>query len=300
MLDVRRMQILRAVISSGTVTAAAAHLGYTPSAVSQQIAVLERQAGVPLLERTGRGVRATAAGRLLSEHAGLLSRGVAAAETALADLKAGRTGHLAIRYFTSSGAALVAPALARLRGEHPGVRIDLELIDDPAGSLAEVERGHADLALIVGHPGRPREGVRLERLLDDTFAAVLPADHPLATRRALELAELATEPWVASERPGPCLDPLLDACAAAGFAPDFGVRSEDHMTAQGFVAAGLGIGVLPRLGLVNRHPDIVIRPIENPEPVRTVHAAIREVSLAQPAVTALLNALREHAQADAA
>ncbi|UED88725.1 LysR family transcriptional regulator [Streptomyces profundus] len=290
------MQILRAVISSGTVTAAAAHLGYTPSAVSQQIAVLERQAGVPLLERTGRGVRATAAGRLLSEHAGMLSRGVAAAETALADLKAGRTGQLSIRYFTSAGAAVVAPALARLRGEHPGVRIDLELVDDPTASLAEVRGGRADVALVVGDPGRPREGVRLERLLDDPFAAVLPADHPLAARRVLDLAELAAEPWVASERPGPCLDPLLDACAAAGFAPDFGVRSEDHMTAQGFVAAGLGIAVLPRLGLINRHPDIVVRPVANPEPVRSVYAAIREISLAQPALVALLTALRDRVQ----
>lgn len=292
MLDARRMQVLRAVISSGSVTAAAAHLGYTPSAVSQQIAVLERQAGVPLLERTGRGVRATAAGRLLSEHAEIVARQLAAAETALADLRAGRTGHLAVRYFTSAGAALVAPALARLRRRHPEVRIDLGLIDDPAESLAEVAAGRADVAVVVGEPGRPRAGVRAVRLPDDAFAAVLPIGHPLAGRRSLALAELAGEPWVASERPGPCLDPLLDACAAAGFTPDFGVRSEDHMTAQGFVAAGLGVGVLPRLGLVNRHPDVVVRPVTGPEPVRSVHALTREAAEGRPALAALLTELR--------
>ncbi|MBA0053693.1 LysR family transcriptional regulator [Streptomyces sp. AJS327] len=295
MLDVRRMQVLRSVISSGSVTAAAANLGYTPSAVSQQIAALEKQAGTALLERTGRGVRATAAGRLLSEHAEVLSRNVAAAETALADLREGRTGHLSIRYFTSAGAALVAPALARLRGAHPGVRIDLELVDDPALSLSEVERGRADLALIVGAPGRPREGVLTQRLGDDAYAAVLPAGHPLADRREIALADLAAESWIASERPGPCLDPLLDACAAAGFAPDFGVRSEDHVTAQGFVAAGLGVGVMPHLGLVNRHPDVVVRDIGRPRPFRAVHAVARQTSLAQPALAELLDALSEFA-----
>lgn len=281
------------MISSGSVTAAAANLGYTPSAVSQQIAALEKQAGIALLERTGRGVRATAAGQLLSEHAELLGRHVAAAETALADLRAGRTGQLRIRYFASAGAALVAPALARLRRAHPGVRIDLELIDDPGQSLTEVAQGRADVALVVGDPGRVREGIASVRLLDDAYLAVLPYGHPLADRPVLDLSDLAAEPWVASERPGPCLDPLLDACAAAGFAPDFQVRSEDHTTAQGFVAAGLAIGVMPRLGLVNRHPEVVIRGIRKPEPVRSVHAVTRVAAMAQPALIGLLDALRD-------
>src|SRR5919197_5020834 len=118
MLDVRRMQVLRAVVTTGSITAAATNLGYTPSAVSQQIAALERQAGLPLLERVGRGVRPTAAGRLLTEHAAIISQHVAEAETALADLRAGRTGRLTIRYFASVGPTLLAPALARLRREH--------------------------------------------------------------------------------------------------------------------------------------------------------------------------------------
>ena len=112
MLDVRRMQVLRAVVTSGSVTAAAAHLGYTPSAVSQQVAALEKEAGIALLERVGRGVRPTAAGRLLTGHAAIIGQHVAEAETALADLRAGRTGRLAVRYFASVGPTL--------RGARPG------------------------------------------------------------------------------------------------------------------------------------------------------------------------------------
>ena len=148
------MQVLRAVITSGSVTAAAGHLGYTPSAVSQQVAALEKQAKTALLERVGRGVRPTAAGRLLAEHAEIISRDLAAAEAALADLRAGHTGRLAVRYFASAGAALVAPALVGLRRTHPRVPIDLRLAD-PAAPLHEVEQGRADLALAVGPDPRP-------------------------------------------------------------------------------------------------------------------------------------------------
>ncbi|MFB9835459.1 LysR family transcriptional regulator [Actinoallomurus acaciae] len=295
MLDVRRMQILRAVVTSGSVTAAAAHLGYTPSAISQQIAVLEREAGTVLLERVGRGVRPTAAGRLLTEHAAIISQNLAEAETALADLRAGRTGRLSIRYFTSVGPGLVAPALARLRDEHPGVQIDLRLIESEE-PLPEVERGSADLALVVGPGGEDLAGIRLIHLLDDAYHAVLPAGHPLAGRRTIDLADLAGQNWIGSEPPGPCLDVVLDACAAAGFSPNFVARSEDYATAQGFVAAGLGVGLIPRLGLDRRRAGVVVRRVRGPEPVRTIHAAVREVALAQSALRTLVEALREAAK----
>ncbi|MFI1952834.1 LysR family transcriptional regulator [Streptomyces xinghaiensis] len=302
MLDVRRLQVLRAVVTSGTVTAAAAHLGYTPSAVSQQVSALEKQAGTALLERVGRGVRPTAAGLLLTEHAALISAAVARAETALADLRAGRTGRLSVRYFATAGSSLVAPALARLREEHPGVRIDVELAD-PGDPFREVAAGRADLAVVV----RPRDhrtgdgdskgGVRMVRLLHDPYAAVLPAGHPLAGQEVLDLHELAGEQWVGSEPPGPCLEPVLDSCAAAGFSPDFVIQSEDYATAQGFVAAGLGVGLMPGLALRTPHPGVVVRRVRNPEPVRVISAAARKTSLEQPALLALLDALRNAATA---
>ncbi len=295
MLDVRRMQVLRTVVTSGSVTAAATALGYTPSAISQQIAALEKEAGTALLERVGRGVRPTEAGLLLTEYADTIGRQVAEAQTALADLRAGRTGRLAVRYFATAGAPLVAPAVARLRAEHPGVRIELKLID-PGDQLPAVKEGRADLALVVRPRGADPEGVRLLHLLDDTYFAVLPAGHPLADRPALALADLADEPWVGSEWPGPCLDAQLEACAEAGFRPGFAVESEDYATAQGFVAAGLGVGLVPRLGLGSPHPDVVVRRFTGPQPRRSIHAAVRATAPPQPALRTFVKALREAAE----
>ncbi|MFE7773692.1 LysR family transcriptional regulator [Streptomyces sp. NPDC057445] len=294
MLDVRRMQVLRAVVTTGSVTAAAGRLGYTPSAISQQVAALEKEAGTALLERVGRGVRPTAAGLLLTEHAAAISRQVNEAETALADLREGRTGRLSVRYFATVGAPLVAPALAGLRRDHPGVQVDLKLID-PDDPLPEVEEGRADVALVVRPHGPPGGGVRLEHLLDDPYRAVLPKGHPLAARRNLDLSELADERWVGSERPGPCLDAVLDACAAAGFSPQFVVDSEDYATAQGFVAAGLGIALIPLIGLRTQHPGVIVRKVRRPEPVRAIHAAVRESAPARPALRVLLEALKDAA-----
>jgi DNA-binding transcriptional LysR family regulator len=293
MLDVRRMLVLRAVVTSGSVTAAAAHLGFTPSAVSQQVAALEKEAGIALLERVGRGVQATAAGQLLTAHAAIISQRVAEAETALADLRAGRTGRLTIRYFASVGPTLLAPALARLRRVHPDVTVEPKLTD-PDDPLPDVEQGNADLAIVVRRPSdEDRQGIRVVHLLDDAYQAVLPTGHPLAARRVIDLADLAGEPWIGSEPPGPCLEPITDACAAAGFSPDFVARSDDYATAQGFVAAGLGVSLIPRLGLGTRHPGVTIRQVRRPEPIRRIHAAAREFSLAQPALRALIDALVE-------
>ncbi|WP_424189709.1 LysR family transcriptional regulator [Actinokineospora sp. G85] len=295
MLDVRRMQVLRAVVTSGSVTAAAANLSCTPSAVSQQVAALEREAGLPLLERVGRGVRPTAAGRLLTEHAAVLGRQLAETETALADLRAGRTGNLSLRFFASAGAALVPPALAKLRAEHPGVRVDLKLIDaeDP---LPEVVDGRADLAISVyRHPVPPR-GVEFVPLLEDPYRAVLPRGHRLAAKCTIDLADLAEEQWINAEHsPGPCRQIVLDACASAGFTPDFTVDGADFATTQGFVAAGLGVSLIPRMGLGVTHPGVVIRRVGKPEPVRAIHAAIRESARSHPAMVSLIDALRNAA-----
>lgn len=290
------MQVLRAVVSSGSVTGAAAVLGYTPSAVSQQIAALEKEARTDLLERVGRGVRPTAAGLLLTEYADTISREVAEAETALADLLAGRTGRLSVRYFATAGASLVAPAVARLRTEHPGVQIELKLID-PEDPLPDVREGRADLALVVGPRASGQEGVRFLHLLDDPYLAVFPEGHRLASAEALEMSDLAEEPWVGSEWPGPCLDAQLTACEAAGFRPRFVVESEDYVTAQGFVAAGLGVSLIPRLGLgVGVRPGVVVRELRSPEPSRSIYAAVRETAPPQPALRAFIAAMRAAAE----
>lgn len=293
-LDVRRMQVLRAVIASGSITAAAHNLGYSPSAVSQQVSTLEREAGLALLERAGRGIRPTTAGALLAEHAEILNAQLAKAETALADLKDGRTGELAVRYFATAGAALVPPAVAALRRELPKVRVDLKLVE-PADPLPEVEAGEADVAIVVFPRSRaPARGVELVHLLDDPFRAVLPLGHALARKGVLDLSDLAGEPWVGNEwPPGPCLDIILRSCGAAGFAPDFVVESGDYQTAQGFVAAGLGVSLLPALALGSPHPGVVVRKVGHPEPVRHIHAAVAARARDNPAVRVLLDAMRD-------
>ncbi|TNC28766.1 LysR family transcriptional regulator [Amycolatopsis alkalitolerans] len=292
MLDVRRMQILRAVITSGSITAAARNLGYTPSAISQQLATLEREAGIELLERVGRGVRPTAAGALLSEHAGVLSGQLSKAESELADLKMGRTGRLAVRYFATAGPALVPPAVAAVRREFPGVQLDLKL-REPLESIPEVSSGEADVSIVVWRGEWRIKTVELIHLLDDPYRAALPRTHPLARKRILDLTDLRDEPWVGNEgTPGPCRDVLVAACASAGFTPNFVMDCADYQTAQGFVAAGLGISLVPVLGLGTPHPGVVIKRIRRPEPVRAIHAAVATRAMNRPAVQQLLTTLR--------
>ncbi|MEV7360130.1 LysR family transcriptional regulator [Kitasatospora sp. NPDC091276] len=289
------MQVLRAVVDHGSVSAAAGALGYTPSAVSQQVAALERETGTALLERVGRGVRPTAAGLLLAGHAAVIERQVAEAGAALADLRAGRSGSLTVRYFATAGAALVAPAVAAFRRTHPGVRLDLGMTD-PEDPLTKVLDGRADLAVVVRSDGAAHPGLRLVHLRDDPYRAVLPKGHRLAAKRVLDLAELADEPWVGAEPPGPCREVVRGACDAAGFGPSVAVDSADYATAQGFVAAGLGVALVPALGLAQRHPGVTVRRLRGPEPVRALHAAVREGAWGQPVLGALVSALRAAAQ----
>ncbi|MBO1416724.1 LysR family transcriptional regulator [Streptomyces sp. FH025] len=294
------MQVLCAVVDHGSVSGAATALGYTPSAVSQQVATLERETGTALLERIGRGVRPTAAGLLLAGHAAAIDRQIAEAGAALADLRAGRSGSLTVRYFATAGAALVAPAVAAFRREYPGVRLDLG-VTDPEDPLTEVRDGRADLAVLVRPEGAPgATGLRLVHLRDDPYRAVLPRGHRLAARRVLDLAELAEEPWVGAEPPGPCREIVRGACDAAGFRPATAVDSSDYPTAQGFVAAGLGVALVPELGLAQRHPGVSVRRLRGPAPVRALHAAVRESAWGQPVLGALVAALRVAAGSPAA
>ncbi|MFI2036205.1 LysR substrate-binding domain-containing protein [Streptomyces bottropensis] len=214
----------------------------------------------------------------LTASAAAIGRQLAEAESAPADLRTGRTGRLSVRYFATAGAALVAPAVVRPRAEHPGVRVELGLVD-PDDPLPAVKEGRAGLALVVRPGGADPEGVTLLRL---------PAAHPLADRPALARSE-----W-----PGPCLDAQLEACAqAAGFRPRFVVESEDYTTAQGFVATGLGVGHIPGLGLGSPHPDAVVRSLSGPEPRRSIPAAVRGTAPAQPALSTFMRALRDAADA---
>ncbi|RJQ69599.1 LysR family transcriptional regulator [Pseudonocardiaceae bacterium YIM PH 21723] len=293
MLDVRRLQVLRAVVSSGSVTAAAANLGYTPSAVSQQLSTLEREAGTALLNKAGRGLRPTPAGRLLAQHAASLAATLADAESALADLRAGRTGKLSVIFFQTAGASLMPPALAAFRTIYPEVGLHLSLEDDMDASYRKVLDGEADLAVVVERQNaQPRRGLTLIPLAQDPFYAVLHEDHPLATRQSVRLALLADQPWIGCQDPGLCWTVVVEACAAAGFSPHLALDAGNYYNTQAFVGAGLGIGVLPGFALGALPKGVVIREIRDPEPVRDVFMAVRDGEQELPMISALSAALR--------
>ncbi|WP_406688685.1 LysR substrate-binding domain-containing protein [Saccharopolyspora sp. ID03-671] len=297
MLDVRRMQVLRAVVTSGSVSAAASNLGFTPSAISQQLSTLEKEAGTPLLEKVGRGLRPTPAGTLLAERAGRIAELLGETEAELADIRAGRTGLLRLRFFTTAAVGLIPQAVAKFRAEHPEVQLDLQLQE--AGLLDDVEAGEADLAVIVlGESVPERRGVRLVHLADDPYRVVLPGSHPQVDQGSVDMAKLAHDSWINSSVTdgGICSRLLEDAYASAGFTPRVVVETDSTYSAQSFVAAGMGIALVPRLGLDVVHPGVEVRAVTNPEPTRRLHLAVREAVADLPAAGSLQHCLREVAQ----
>jgi DNA-binding transcriptional LysR family regulator len=295
-LDIRKLRVLLAVVESGSMTAAADDLGYTPSAVSQHVAALEREAGTPLLERVGRGVRPTAAGRLLAEHTAPVLARLAEAEAALADLMAGRIGRLGVTFFPTAGASLVPPAVAEFRRLHPAVELELR-VAEPAEAIGALLARTTDVAVVVAGSDQPAN-THWQHLLDDPYHIVLPRAHPLAERPVLDLAAIADEPWVnTASVPGPCLQAISAACELAGFTPQAAVHADDYPTTQGLVAAGVGVALVPGLALGAVHPGVTVRRIRQHRPVRSIHAVVRHGCAGDPAVCTMLQALRAAALA---
>jgi DNA-binding transcriptional LysR family regulator len=284
MLDVHRLRIFRSVVASGSVAGAAENLGYTPSAVSQHVTALSRETGLTLLERSGRGVRPTAAGLALAAQADRVLARLGEAETVVADLRAGRTGTLSVAYFASVGAAWMPRVVHRLTTEFPGVRLDLELSEH----IADRVEDRPDLQVVVAYDGYdPGRGFTAHHLLDDPYVAVLPTGHPFAARAEIELAELRAERWIDNDfARGWCRRNLLEACHAAGFRPAFHVEAHDYPTAVAFVGAGIGITVMPRLGAAHLPPGVVAVPVVRPTPVRSLYALVRDGLASSPPVRA--------------
>jgi molybdate transport repressor ModE-like protein len=279
MLDARRLKVLHEVARQGSFSAAADALDYTQSAVSQQIAALEREAGTLLVERGRRGIRLTDAGRALVRHTETILASLAAAEAdldAIADLRGGR---LRIASFATAGATVVPLAVAEFAARHPGV--ELSLVEaDPDESVPRVRAGELEIALDFEYSTLPRaleavhDGVDRVHLLDDPMYLALPAGHPLAARTNVRLAQLDGETWIQGCPSGMCGAMHRHACEAAGFTPRIGFESEDYGVVQGLVAAGVGVSLLPMLALATVRDDIVIRSLGPQTPVRRVFAAV--------------------------
>jgi molybdate transport repressor ModE-like protein len=296
MLDVRRLRVLREVSLRGSFSAAAEALTYSQSAVSQQIAALEREAGTRLVERHGRGVHLTDAGQALVRRADTILAELDAAEAELAAIAGLRGGRVRVSTFASAAAALLPAAVAAFRAGHPRVEVELSLVEATDEAVDGVRAGRADLALLAQPVDRPPSDlVETHRLLEDPMLVVLPGGHPLARRRSLALADLAREPWVLGGGPG-CSDrdTILRACHAAGFEPRVSVAfpTDDYHATQGMVAAGAGITLLPRLALALPRDDLAVRPLAGGGVSRLVVAAVRRGDRS-PATRAMLGVVGE-------
>ncbi|MGW2559470.1 LysR family transcriptional regulator [Streptomyces sp. NPDC001514] len=298
MIDPRRLRILRAVADHRTVTAAAAALYLTPSAVSQQLAALEQETGHTLLVRSGRGVRLTAAGEILLAHAHAVLSQLERAEAELAAYAGGAAGEVTVAAFATGIAEVLAPAIARLADEHPGIRVRVR---DAEGdeSLPMVLDGDADLALAVEYRGAPREDDRrLARvpLYAEPFDAVLHSAHLLAGGDQVELAQLADSDWIGPYPGNPCHDVMLLACELAGFEPRLAHSSDDFRAVVALAGAGAGVALVPRSALRGMElKDTLVLPVAGPAATRRVFAAVRRGAEAHPLLSPVLEALAQAA-----
>jgi DNA-binding transcriptional LysR family regulator len=303
LLNVSRLRVFKEVSEHGSFSAAADALSYTQSAVSQQIAALEAEVGMTLLERLPRGVRLTQAGRTLAGHTeGVLAR-LQAAEAELEELKGLRGGQLRMASFPTAGATLMPVAIARFRERHPQVRLSLSE-GEPEEIAPRLHAGELDLALLFEFPDasdplgesltRSENLTRVE-LLEDPLYLALPRRHALARKEELLLEDLHGEAWVQTAQASPCARHVVRCCHAAGFEPNVTFESDDYQTVQGLVASGVGVALIPELALSVVRDDIVVRVLSPAPPMRMVVAALPSGGRLAPAGPAMLQVLREAA-----
>ena len=306
MLDTHRLRLLREFAERGTIAAAAAALGYTPSAVSQQLAALEREAGAVLLDRTARAAELTDAGRRLAEHAGRILAMIEAAE---ADLSAaGPTGRVTVTAFPTAAVAF-GPALVRRVRAHPGLTLLLRETQREEG-LRLVRTGEADVALVAdwsgrrpsAESGRGRDArgtgtLRFYPLIRDPVVLVLPRGHPAADPdRPVDLDKLRDEPWLAAPAGEPSRQAVDRLLADAGGMPPAPWEFEGLSTILSLVARGIGIAALPRLTLAVGDRRVTVRELPGVTQARDVYAVARASSVRRPSVAVILAALNAAAE----
>ncbi|MCY0934876.1 LysR family transcriptional regulator [Streptomyces sp. H34-S4] len=305
MLDVRRLRLLRELAHRGTIAAVADALSFSPSAVSQQLSVLEREAGLPLLERTGRRVRLTPAGQNLVRHADAVLELLERADAELAQARGGLAGALRIGSFPTATRAIVPAALAALALRHPGLE-PMVSETDPAAVADALRAGDLDVALIHAYdfvPAPQEPGLATEPLYREAMylagpaGAVAPAGAPAgvpgaggAGQRAL-LRTHADEPWITATPGTLCHAMTVRACGDAGFTPRIRHQVDEFATVLALVAAGQGVAVVPQLGITG-HADPAVA-LTRLAMERRTNVAFRSGAAAHPAVAAFGAALRE-------
>jgi DNA-binding transcriptional LysR family regulator len=299
-LSLERLRVLRAVARHGSVTAAAAELQVTTSAVSQQLAKLERESGTMLVERSGRGIRLTDAAHVLAGHASAI---LSMAEIAQADVdaRAGTVaGRLVLASLPSATRGLAAPALRKLADAHPALRVELTEADT-SESIPALVQGAADLAIAHDWSNAPLaapEGLTRTLLVEDLADVAVPAGHRLAAGQAagarggaVQLADLGATPWICGTPGTSCHDWLMFTLRSAGVEPRFAHTVNEYATQLSLVAAGLGIAVMPRLGRGQIPAGVEMIAVE-PVLRRNIYALWRTTAARRPAIAAIVSALR--------
>ncbi|MDT3399293.1 LysR family transcriptional regulator [Streptomyces sp. B1866] len=294
MLNLDRLRTLHAVARHGSVSAAAEGLHVTTSAVSQQLAKLERETGQRLLAKNGRGVRLTDAGRLLADHA---ARILSQVELAQSDLEARRgqaVGELLLGAFPTAARGLFPEALATLRAEHPQLRPRLREME-PDAAVPSVVRGDLDLAVVLDWYNKPLPmpgGLVKAPLLDDPADVAMPAGHPLAGRAEVDLEDFADDEWISWPEGEFCHDWLMFTLRAKGIEPRVRHTAEEHHTQLALIAAGLGVAVAPRLGRGPVPEGVRVATVRQLTMRRHVYAIWRADADRRPSIRAAVDALR--------
>src|SRR4051812_37305482 len=297
MLDVRRLRVLKEVAEQGSFSAAAESLAYTQSAVSQQIAALEREAGATLVDRGPRGIRLTDAGRALVAHAEEILAKLGAAEAELEAIAGLRGGRVRLSAFPTAGATIVPLAVKTFMARHPGVEMQL-FEREPEDGVAMLKSGELDIALSIGYEDagtvhNPTDGVEEIDLLEDPTYLAMPADHRYARKARTRLSDFSEESWIHSACKGTCGAVALRALHNAGFEPTIVFETDDYNVAQGLVAAGMGVTLLPEMALRNLREDIVVRPLGTQVTHRRIMACLLQGAYRSPATDAMLGILHE-------
>lgn len=292
MLNLERLRVLHEISASGSVVGAARTLHVTTSAVSQQMARLEREVGQQLVERQGRGIRLTEAGTLLARSAADLLTRIERAEADLSEHAGAVAGTIAIAAFATAARGLLPDALRDLRSEHPDLSVSMSE-QEPHESIPALRRGRLDVAVVqdwVDDVLTVPEGLSRRMLLDDPFDVALPIDHPLADRARVAVKELADDDWISWSAGQICHDWLVRTLRADGAEPRIVHTASEHSTQLALVAAGLGAAVIPRLGREPVPAGVRLVPID-PAPTRRIFALWRDSAAARPAIRATVDAL---------
>jgi len=293
--DFRRLRVLREFQERGTLAATAEALNLTPSAISQQIAALSREVGVPLLAPMGRSVRLTPQADLLLSHGAAMEAQMERARTDLVAFSDGKVGHVTLGTFSTAIIGLVAPMLGRLNRDRPGLRLSIQETEPPE-CFTRLDRGDLDLVITVDYQGGPhRNDPRYHRLdlLRDPLLIALPEHHALADQETIELLTLADQPWIIGAIRDPCQEVSMTACTVAGFNPDIQHRVNDWDSVFALIAAGCGVALVPRLAVPAIRPaGVVLRRAAGPQrPGRNIYAAIRAGAERSPHLLPVLAAL---------